>query len=76
MRGRFPPSEAKTRDDAVHWGESSMNLRLPSGSKAEVSQGVGGMKLQTGDRVVGMIVTDDFDTSVPVRFLKHGMAAQ
>lgn len=31
------------------------------------------MKLQSGDRVVGMIVTDDFDTSV-LTISKHGMA--
>ena len=67
---RFLPSEAKTRVDAAT-GESvtTHTVRV----QGRVSQGVAGMKLQSGDRVVGMIVTDDFDTSV-LTISKHGMA--
>ena len=41
--------------------------------QGRVSQGVSGMKLGTGDKVIGMIVTEDFDTSV-LTISKHGMA--
>ena len=41
--------------------------------QGRVSQGVSGMKLQSGDSVIGMIVTDDFDTSV-LTISKYGMA--
>ena len=42
-------------------------------AQGRVSQGVSGMKLRKGDRVIGMIVTDDFDTSV-LTISKYGMA--
>jgi len=41
--------------------------------QGRVSQGVSGMKLGAGDRVIGMIVTGDFDTSV-LTISKYGMA--
>ena len=41
--------------------------------RVQKSQGVSGMKLSKGDRVIGMIVTDDFKTSV-LTVSKHGMA--
>ena len=67
---RFLPSEVKTRDDPST-GEVHMTHTVRV--QGRVSQGVGGMKLQSGDSVVGMIVTDDFDTSV-LTISKYGMA--
>ena len=67
---RFLPSEVKTRDDPST-GEVHMTHTVRV--QGRVSQGVGGMKLQSGDNVVGMIVTDDFDTSV-LTISKYGMA--
>jgi DNA gyrase subunit A len=67
---RFLPSEVKTREDPAT-GEVHMTHTVRV--QGRVSQGVGGMKLQSGDSVVGMIVTDDFDTSV-LTISKYGMA--
>ena len=67
---RFLPSEAKTRIDPVTGEQTTTHTVRVQG---RVSQGVAGMKLQTGDSVVGMIVTSDFDTSV-LTISKHGMA--
>ena len=67
---RFLPSEAKTRIDSVTGEQTTTHTVRVQG---RVSQGVAGMKLQTGDSVVGMIVTSDFDTSV-LTISKHGMA--
>ena len=41
--------------------------------QGRISQGVTGMRLAQGDSVIGMIVTDDFDTSV-LTISKFGMA--
>ena len=41
--------------------------------QGRISQGVSGMKLAGNDKVIGMIVTDDFDTSV-LTISKFGMA--
>jgi DNA gyrase subunit A len=41
--------------------------------QGRVSQGVSGMKLRKGDQVIGMIVTDDFETSV-LTISRYGMA--
>lgn len=67
---RFLPAEVKTRTDPAS-GEiqTTHTVRV----QGRVSQGVSGMKLQSGDRVIGMIVTDDFDTSV-LTISKYGMA--
>ena len=67
---RFVPAEIKTRTDPVS-GEvqTTHTVRV----QGRVSQGVSGMKLQSGDSVIGMIVTDDFDTSV-LTISKYGMA--
>ena len=67
---RFVPSEVKTRTDPTS-GEvqTTHTVRV----QGRVSQGVSGMKLQSGDSVIGMIVTDDFDTSV-LTISKYGMA--
>ena len=67
---RFVPAEIKTRTDPAS-GEvqTTHTVRV----QGRVSQGVSGMKLQTGDSVIGMIVTDDFDTSV-LTISKYGMA--
>ena len=66
----FVPSEVKTRTDPTS-GEvqTTHTVRV----QGRVSQGVSGMKLQSGDSVIGMIVTDDFDTSV-LTISKYGMA--
>ena len=67
---RFLPAEVKTRTDALS-GEvqTTHTVRV----QGRVSQGVSGMKLQSGDSVIGMIVTGDFDTSV-LTISKYGMA--
>ena len=67
---RFVPAEVKTRTDPSS-GEiqTTHTVRV----QGRVSQGVSGMKLQSGDSVVGMIVTDDFNTSV-LTISKFGMA--
>ena len=64
------PAEIKTRTDPAS-GEvrTTHTVRV----QGRVSQGVSGMKLQSGDSVIGMIVTDDFDTSV-LTISKYGMA--
>ena len=67
---RFVPAEVKTRTDPSS-GEiqTTHTVRV----QGRVSQVVSGMKLQSGDSVVGMIVTDDFNTSV-LTISKFGMA--
>jgi len=67
---RFKPAEIKKRLDPSTGMEQSTHLVRVQG---RVSQGVSGMKLGTGDKVIGMIVTEDFDTSV-LTISKHGMA--
>lgn len=67
---RFMPSEKKTRL-SPETGEvvTTYVVRV----QGRISQGVSGMKLAGGDKVIGMIVTDDFDTSV-LTISKYGMA--
>ncbi len=67
---RFLPSEVKTRTDPSS-GEvqTTHTVRV----QGRVSQGVSGMKLSSTDSVIGMIVTDDADTSV-LTISKYGMA--
>ena len=67
---RFLPAEVKTRTDPAS-GEvqTTHTVRV----QGRVSQGVSGMKLQSGDSVIGMIVTDEFETSV-LTISKYGMA--
>ncbi|MCH2441803.1 MAG: DNA topoisomerase (ATP-hydrolyzing) subunit A [Candidatus Thalassarchaeum sp.] len=67
---RFLPSEVKTRTDPSS-GEvqTTHTVRV----QGRVSQGVSGMKLSPTDSVIGMIVTDDADTSV-LTISKYGMA--
>ncbi|MCH1592150.1 MAG: DNA gyrase subunit A [Candidatus Thalassarchaeaceae archaeon] len=67
---RFKPAEIRTRIDPSTGDEQSTHLVRVQG---RVSQGVSGMKLGRGDHVIGMIVTDDFETSV-LTISKHGMA--
>jgi len=67
---RFKPAEIKKRLDPSTGMEQTTHLVSVQG---RVSQGVSGMKLGTGDKVIGMIVTEDFDTSV-LTISKHGMA--
>ena len=67
---RFKPAEIKKRLDPSTGMEQTTHLVRVQG---RVSQGVSGMKLGTGDKVIGMIVTEDFDTSV-LTISKHGMA--
>lgn len=67
---RFKPAEIKKRLDPSTGMEQATHLVRVQG---RVSQGVSGMKLGTGDKVIGMIVTEDFDTSV-LTISKHGMA--
>jgi DNA gyrase subunit A len=64
------PSEKKTRL-SPETGEvvTTYVVRV----QGRISQGVSGMKLAVGDKVIGMIVTDDFDTSV-LTISKYGMA--
>ncbi len=67
---RFLPAEVKTRaDPSTGEIQTTHTVRV----QGRVSQGVSGMKLQSGDSVIGMIVTDDFDTSV-LTISKYGMA--
>ena len=67
---RFMPAEIRKRIDPSTGEEQTTQLVRVQG---RVSQGVSGMKLSKGDRVIGMIVTDDFETSV-LTVSKHGMA--
>ena len=67
---RFLPADVKRRTDP-NTGEvqTTHTVRV----QGRVSQGVTGMKLAGGDNVIGMIVTDDADTSV-LTISKYGMA--
>ena len=67
---RFMPAEEKSRVDQ-HSGETKTTHVVRA--QGRVSHGVSGMKLRKGDKVIGMIVTDDFDTSV-LTISKYGMA--
>ena len=67
---RFMPSEEKSRTDPTSGEVVTTHVVRVQG---RVSQGVSGMKLQKGDRVIGIIVTDDLDTSV-LTISKFGMA--
>ncbi len=67
---RFLPAEVKTRTDpATGDVQTTHTVRV----QGRVSQGVSGMKLGAGDCVIGMIVTDDANTSV-LTISKYGMA--
>ena len=67
---RFKPSDIKTRVDP-NTGETvtTHTVRV----QGRISQGVSGMKLTDGDRVIGMIVSDNFDNNV-LTISKFGMA--
>ena len=67
---RFMPSEKKTRVSPETGEEVTTYVVRVQG---RISQGVSGMKLAGNDKVIGMIVTDDFDTSV-LTISKFGMA--
>ena len=67
---RFMPAEERTRLSA-ETGETMTTYVVRV--QGRISQGVSGMKLEGGDRVIGMIVTDDFDTSV-LTISRFGMA--
>ena len=67
---RFMPAEEKARVDQNSGETMTTHVVRAQG---RVSQGVSGMKLRKGDKVIGMIVTDDFDTSV-LTISKYGMA--
>jgi DNA gyrase subunit A len=67
---RFMPAEEKSRVDSHSGALVTTHIVRVQG---RVSQGVSGMKLRKGDSVIGMIVTDDFDTSV-LTISKYGMA--
>ena len=67
---RFMPAETKTRV-SPETGETMTTFVVRV--QGRVSQGVSGMKLGNEDRVIGMIVTDDFDTSV-LTISRFGMA--
>ena len=67
---RFMPAEEKSRVDPGSGQTVTTHIVRVQG---RVSQGVSGMKLRKGDRVIGMIVTDDFDTSV-LTISRYGMA--
>jgi len=67
---RFMPSEEKTRI-SPETGETVTTYVVRV--QGRISQGVSGMKLARDDKVIGMIVTDDFDTSV-LTISKYGMA--
>ena len=67
---RFMPSQEKTRV-SPETGDSVTTYVVRV--QGRVSQGVSGMKLSGSDKVIGMIVTDDFDTSV-LTISKFGMA--
>ena len=66
---RFMPAEERSRI-APETGEKMTTFVVRV--QGRVSQGVSGMKLGQGDSVIGMIVTDDFDTSV-LTISKFGM---
>ena len=67
---RFMPSEIKTREDP-NTGETIITHTVRV--QGRVGQGSKGMKLSRGDRVIGMIVSDDFDNNV-LTISKYGMA--
>ena len=67
---RFMPAEEKSRVDSNSGDIVTTHVVRVQG---RVSQGVSGMKLRKGDTVIGMIVTDDFDTSV-LTISMYGMA--
>ena len=67
---RFKPAEERKRI-SPETGEAMTTYVVRV--QGRVSQGVSGMKLGDGDRVIGMIVTGDFDTSV-LTISKYGMA--
>ena len=67
---RFMPAEEKSRVDSSSGQTVTTHVVRIQG---RISQGVSGMKLRKGDRVIGMIVTDDFDTSV-LTISRYGMA--
>jgi DNA gyrase subunit A len=67
---RFMPAAEKSRVDSNSGDIVTTHVVRVQG---RVSQGVSGMKLRKGDTVIGMIVTDDFDTSVLTISL-YGMA--
>ena len=64
------PAEEKSRVDSNSGETVTTHVVRVQG---RISQGVSGMKLRKGDSVIGMIVTDDFDTSV-LTISKYGMA--
>ncbi len=67
---RFMPSEVKTRVDP-NTGETltTHTVRV----QGRVSQGVTGMNLSKGDKVIGMIVSNNFENNV-LTISKYGMA--
>jgi DNA gyrase subunit A len=67
---RFLPSEVKTRIDP-NTGETltTHTVRV----QGRVSQGVTGMNLTTNDKVIGMIVSDNYENNV-LTISKYGMA--
>jgi DNA gyrase subunit A len=67
---RFKPAEERVRI-SPETGESMTTYVVRV--QGRVSQGVSGMKLGQGDHVIGMIVTEDFNTSV-LTISKYGMA--
>ena len=67
---RFKPAEERTRISPES-GETTTTYVVRV--QGRVSQGVSGMNLREGDRVIGMIVTEDFNTSV-LTISKYGMA--
>ena len=67
---RFMPAQKKSRVDSNSGETITTHVVRVQG---RVSQGVSGMKLRKGDQVIGMIVTDDFDTSV-LTISRYGMA--
>jgi len=67
---RFMPAEERSRV-SPETGETMTTFVVRV--QGRVSQGVSGMKLSQGDSVIGMIVTDDFNTSV-LTISKFGMA--
>ena len=67
---RFMPSEKKTRLDPNTGEEITTHTVRVQG---RVSQGVSGMKLSRDDRVIGMIVSDNFENNV-LTISKFGMA--
>ncbi|MBT5280385.1 MAG: DNA gyrase subunit A [Euryarchaeota archaeon] len=67
---RFKPADVKSRVDPVSGDLISTHTVRVQG---RVSQGVRGMSLRKSDSVIGMIVSDDFDTSV-LTISKFGMA--